>query len=656
MPGKKTDTPKPGESKRQTAPALSKTLAKQIKIDNPKVADTPAEHVTVRKVSTTQTKPEPKSEEGPTEAPATPTPDSINSAETDKAVDDIVAEESDMVLAVDDIMRAKRSQSSTPSSGWKDKLRSLLHSKWTWIGAVIILCIVFALPYTRYKLLGVVIKKEVHITVIDSQNDTPVSNAVVSVAGGSVKTDANGTAELKAGVGEQTLTISKQYYRTADTHYFVGFKSSPPTTVALVATGRLVPITIDNTISGKPLPGAVIHILTTTAKTNNKGQTGIAVPAGVKSYSATISLAGYNTEKVSVQVTAAVVASNSFTLTPSGTIYFLSNQNGINVVKANLDGTDSQTVLAASGHETAATTRLLVSEDWHYLVLEANRDGTRPALFLINTANNQVTEFDNSNATFNPIGWSGHNFLYSLTSATVNQWQSGSEAIKSYDADNQQINQISQNQAVGDSASYAYQNFSNFFLANGTLVYATQWTAQGGYDLSNDNDIIAGYQLSSQATKDYESFSAATTGSITSNRYQPGAVYFSVPSSSAATSYYQYADQSMQAASISQTIFNQTNPAYLLSPSGSRSLWSELSNGQDLFLTGDSNGAGQQQIAALDGYVPYGWYSDSYILASRSNDQLYILPASGLSGAAQPLKITSYYEPGGHSGYEYGGF
>jgi len=53
-----------------------------------------------------------------------------------------------MVLAVDDIMRAKRIPKHHPIIRWKDKLRSLLHSKWTWIGVALILCILFALPYT----------------------------------------------------------------------------------------------------------------------------------------------------------------------------------------------------------------------------------------------------------------------------------------------------------------------------------------------------------------------------------------------------------------------------------------------------------------------------------------------------------------------------
>jgi hypothetical protein len=198
MPGKKTTLPEPSENARVTAPALSKTLAKQVKIDSQSTSsDTTAHSITVRKTPATKA-----ANPDPPEAVPTPTqtPGNIDNAETDKAVDDIMAQESDMVLAVDDIMRAKRSQPSSSQSGWKDKLRSILHNKWTWIGVALILCILFAVPYTRYKLLGVVLKEQVHVTVIDSQNDTPVSNALVSVAGKSVKTDANGKAELSVGL------------------------------------------------------------------------------------------------------------------------------------------------------------------------------------------------------------------------------------------------------------------------------------------------------------------------------------------------------------------------------------------------------------------------------------------------------------------------
>jgi hypothetical protein len=568
-----------------------------------------------------------------------------------------MAKESDMVLAIDDALAGKRSQIPKKSS-WKDKLRGLIRNKWTWAGVGVIVCLLLAVPYTRYRLLGIVIKKEVGVSVIDSQTQTPISNAVVSIGGVHGKTDANGLAELKVGVGEQNLTITKQYYRTTDSHHFVGFKASAPLIIKLIATGRLVPITVLNTISGKPLSGASIHILDTTAKTNANGQATVAIPAGTGTDSATISLNGYNTKQVNVQVTASVVPANSFNLTPYGSVYFLATQSGtINVVKSNLDGSNLQTVLAGTGHESPSTTRLLVSNDWRYLVLEANRAGTQPALYLIDTSNNQVTEFDTSNATFNLIGWYGHNFLYSLTSSSDSQSQSGAQIVKEYNADQRQLNQIDQNQAASSGSSYAYQNFADFYIAGNELVYDTQWSSVGGYDISSDNDTIRVFELNSQSKTDAESFPANTTQSIQAVRYQPAAIYFAVVSTtSGATSYYQYANQTVQAVNISQATFSQTYPTYLVSPSGSHSVWTTLSNGQDIFFTGDSNGGSQQQIAAIDNFKPYGWYSDNYILASRDNDQLYILPASSISGSQQPLKIGTYYEPNTNSTYEYGGF
>lgn len=645
MPRKKSSDTEPD---RQTAPTVPKSLLKNVESEKPSAA----ERITVRRAPSTQATDQPS----PPEPAAPVLPSDIDNEETDKAVDDIMARESDLVLAVDDA--AVKRTPTPPSSGWKDKLIRLLHNKWMWIGIGVIICLLLALPYTRYRLVGLVLKKEVQVTIIDSQTDTPVSNAVIHTTGASAKTNANGVAELNAGVGERTFTILKQYYKTSTAHYFVGFRGRHVLTVKLVATGRLVPITVLNAISGQPLSGASIHILSTTAKTNSHGQATMAIPANTTTDTATVSLSGYNTKQVTVQLTSATVAANSFTLTPSGQIYFLSNQGGtINVLKSNLDGSGLHTVLAGTGHETAATTRLLTSSDWRYVVLEANRDGTRPALYLINTSNDQVTEFDSSNATFNLIGWSGHDFLYSLTNASTNLWQSGSQVVKKYDADQGQLEQLDQNQAVGTSTSYADQSFKDFFIAGGNLVYDTEWSSQGGYDLSNEDDTIRVLDINTQSKQDSESFSAGSTEAIQAARYQPQAVYFAVTMNGGSTSYFQYANQTVQAVNINIGSFIQSYPTYLLSPSGNHTVWSQPSNGQDIFFIGDENGSSSKQIATLDNYSPYGWYSDSYILVTQNNDQLYILPASGLSGGRQPLRITAYFEPNGKSStYEYGGF
>jgi len=644
MPSKKTDkSEQTGKSIRITAPPLPKSLGRDIKS-----AETTAQKITVHKIASSPTG-------QPNMQPSLAEDDNINNPETDKAVDDIVAKESDMVLAVDDILAAKRNPVVSEST-WKDKLQSVLHSKWTWLGLGLVLIILLGLPLTRYKLLGTIIKKSITLTVTDSQTGTPVSNATVELGGTKLKTDANGQAKLRAGVGQQSVIVAKQYYKTDDSHYFVGFSNDKPLVVRLVATGRLVPIVVDNIISGQPVAGVVIHVLNTTAKTNLKGQTTIALPTRSLRDSATLSLNGFNTKTVNVEITSNLLPANSFTLTPSGSMYFLTNSNGtINVTKANLDGSNPQTVLAGTGHETAATTRLLASRDWQYLVLEANRSGNGPALYLIDTANNQVTEFDSSATLFNLIGWYNHDFIYSLTSTTTSQSQSGSQILKAYDADHNELDLLDQNQAVGNATSYAYQTFNNFFLAGSQVIYDTTWTTVGGYSLSNQDDTIRAFDLDSQTKKDYQSFLATNTVSLTSVRYQPQAIYFAA-STTSGTSYYQYDNQTVQPAAINQTIFDQNNPTYVLSPSGSQTVWAKPSNGQDLFLVGDANANNPKQIAALNGYSPYGWYGNNYILASQDNNQLYILPATGLSSGRQPLKISNYYEPATNAqAYEYNG-
>jgi len=589
---------------------------------------------------------------------------SLDDSETDKAVDDIAAKESDMLLAIDDARSARIEKSGQPKS-WKNKLKNLTKNKRTWLAVAALLVVIVALPATRYPLLGLIIKKPVTITVLDSKTATPVSSALVQIAGDSVKTDADGRAHLKAAVGKHTLKITKQYYQSLNTLYFVGLKTAKqPTSISLIATGRLVPITVTNKITGLPLSGAEVSIKGTTAKTNTKGQATIALPTTASSYSAGLSLPGYNNAAVTVVVTDKTLPANSFELTPAGRIYFLSNLSGtIDVVKANLDGSGRTTVLAGTGKEDPNATSLLASRDWRFLVLKARRDSNQAGLYLIDTSSDKITQFDNSNSDFNLIGWYGHNFLYSLTNASLSNWQSSRVALKSYDADNLQLNLLDQNQAEGSSTSYAYQNFYNFYILNDQVVYTTQWytfnTDGSVYNTTGKTDTIRAVQPNGQNKKDYQSFPAGTTGSIQASLYNPQAIYFSVyDTGTSTTSYYDYENQVAKSVAIDDSTFSQSYPTYLVSPSGNQTFWTELRDGKNSLFVGDSDAGSKKEIASLSDYSPYGWYSDSYVLVSKNSSELYIMPASGLRPGQQPLTITDYFKPAiayNNYGYGYGG-
>lgn len=573
----------------------------------------------------------------------------------DEAVDDIVASESDALLAAEDASGVVTLTPAVVSSSFTSSHRK----RWLWLSLVVVLLIaVFVWPFTRYRVLGLVLQQPVIITVTDSTTKTPVSSAQVSLAGVTVTTDGHGRASFRAGVGQHQAVITKQYYTTASRLVMIGLRSTKAPAIHLVATGRQVPITITNKITGQPLAGAEIKVLNTSAKTDGHGRAIIVLPTTASRDSGTVALPGYNEVSVSVAVTGVVVPGNSFALTPSGSVYFLSNEHGtIDVVKANLDGSNRKTVLAGTGKEDPNNTQLLASRDWRYLVLKAQRDGPQAALYLIDGVTDKTSEFDSGNANFNLIGWYGHGFVYDVTKNNVATSQNGHELVKSYDAERDQLNQLDQTQASGDTTNYAYQGFYNFILLDNLVVYTTQWYQNGTVDLSAKTDTIRGITPSGQGKKDYQSFAAVGTGYLQASLQSPSSIdYARYDYNDTKTTYYRFEHQSVASATdIDQTTFSKPYPTYLVSPSGDQTLWSELRDGKSTVFTGDADAKQPKPVGGLSGYAAYGWYSDSYALVNKDNSELFVVATSG---AQPPLKITDYYKSAqklvGY-GYGYGG-
>lgn len=589
-----------------------------------------------------------------------PVDPTIEDKATDKAVAEIVAKEGDTVLAVEDAKTEEFNKAIVSKESFKDKLSRIFRSKKLWVFIIVIAITLFAIPATRYKVLGLFIKKTVTISVIDSKTSTPVSNAQVQLAGVNAKTDSDGKAKVTAGLGKRELKINKKYYQTLSTTNLIGLKSSNPAPYKLDATGRLVPITVLNKVTGKPIEGVLITSKGTNAKTDAKGMASIALPTTANTYSAKLNSKGFTNADVTIIVTDKAVKENKFELTPSGQIYFLSNKSGnIDVVKANLDGSDRKTVLAGTGKEDPRTTSLLASRDWRYLVLKSKRDTAQPALYLIDTSNDKVTQFDTGDAEFTLIGWYDHSFMYSALKNNLQYFQPGKQVLKSYDAGKAQLNQLDQNQAEGSAGSTAYQSLFNFYIVNGDLVYNTEWNKDGAsadaIDLSAKTDTIRGIQPNGQGKKDYKTFPTNNTNFIQATLYEPQGIYYSVFDSASKPTYYKYEDKSVKTASIDQNAIDKGYPTFLISPQGKQSFWSELRDGKNALFIGDSNAKNQKQLATLSEYSPYGWFSEDYVLVSKSGSELYISSPASLSSNKTPLKITDYYKPAQtYSGYGYG--
>ncbi|HVS58716.1 MAG TPA: hypothetical protein VHD60_03180, partial [Candidatus Saccharimonadales bacterium] len=292
----------------------------------------------------------------------------FSDAKTDAAVEDITKHDSDKLLEVEDAEKAKTAEApKTKKTGGVGAFFATAFKKW-WVWVIVVLALLgalYAVPFTRYHLAGLLVKQTYDVTVLDSTTHTTVSGATVTLDGKTATADAKGVAEFSVPVGHHQLKVTEKYYKDYSADALVPLWSKGSTTVNLVATGRQVPVTVINKITGQPIADATVRALDTKATTDKDGKAVIVLPVGKATQVGKVQADGYNTADVTVAVTAKIVGGNTFSITPSGRMYFLSNLSGnLDVVSTNLDGSNRLTVLAGTGSEDPNNTILMASRDW----------------------------------------------------------------------------------------------------------------------------------------------------------------------------------------------------------------------------------------------------------------------------------------------------
>lgn len=536
--------------------------------------------------------------------------------------------------------------------------------KWTIPASVLLLILILAgVPFTRYSLAGLVVKKDFSIKVVDSTANTPVSGATVSLGSVSAETDGTGKAVLhRVKPGPHKLQLSKKYYTAKNPTLNVPlFSQKTVPTIQMTATGRQVKISVVNLITKKPLSDVDIKLADISAKTDKAGNATVVLPAGVSQQDATLSLDNYNDAKVIVRVSNDKIQENDFSLTPAGKVYFLSKLSGkIDVVKTNLDGTGRQTVLGGTGNEDDTNTVLLASRDWKYLALLSRRAGSAPSLYLIDTSDDSLKTIDEGSASFSLTGWVDDNFVYTVTRNDVQLWQSKRQTLKSYDANAKKLTTLEQTTASGtDNFSYVTQLIGDVYGYNGTVYYTLNWS--GGI---NSSGSVSSKQAtfnsvkpdgsSKRAIKSFALASGTTAIDVTlEQRVQaPDKINLKFSDGTKDNFYVYLNGQVKESNSLnSDNFYTADYPTYLQSPSGNNTFWSEPRDGKNTLFVGDEDGQNGKQIASLSDYDTYGWYTDDYLLASKNSSELYILPKSG---SQNPIKISDYHKPA-YTFYGYGG-
>lgn len=528
------------------------------------------------------------------------------------------------------------------------------HKRWSIPATVLsLLVIVAVIPWSRYQAAGLVVKRDFSIQVLDSKTGSPVSGATVSDGTISGTSDGSGKATLqRLKVGHHSFTISKANYQDQRLDLLVPIMAQKdPATTNLVATGRAVRISVKNVITQKPLAGVSIKIRDIEAKTAADGSAVVVVPAGSTSEEASLKLDGYNLAKAKIKVSPDKVQDNNLTLTPAGKVYFLSNLSGkIDVVKTNLDGSSRETVLPGTGKEDADNTVLLASRDWKYLALIARRDSNKAKLYIINTANDQLSVVDQGNVDFSPVGWRDHYFVYRLSHPDYDTWQSNAVSLKSYNAETGRLLTLANTSATGTNDGDAqFEAIWDTLLMGDNVIYTKTWYQAPGYlEVDGKQNVLASIHPDGTQPRKIKTVDSAGSYITNLKLEKPDQLYFAVQGAgNNDTTYYLLngAGQVTKATGVSGRNILSRATSYYLSPSEGSAFWAEKRDGKNSLFVGDNSAGNGKQIAALSSYQPYGWFTDDYLLVSKDDSELYIIPKSGVPEGADAVKISDYYKP-----------
>lgn len=532
---------------------------------------------------------------------------------------------------------ASGANNSIPSSNHKLKHWVAQHKRLSVLALSLLLMSLVLVPVLRYAVGGLFVTRDVALSVVDDQTNQPVSNATVVIRGMSFQTSADGKVDiqnLKPGAPEAEVT--KQYYESASSHVKIDLLNRTYSqTIRLKPTGRAMSLKVTNRLTGDGLANVSIEAGDVKATTDQSGAASLVVSPSLNTVEIRLTADNYNPAKVSLSVPGDL-PTNTIALTPSGKLYVVSKQSGkLDVVKLNLDGSGREVAVKATGNEEVSNTQIWASADWRYVVLRARRDGPKAGLYMLDTSSDTLTDLDTAAVDFRVIGWHNDQFVYTTYDANKSEWQPKREELKVFNAENGKLSTVESTQASGTGYSdYMTQTFTNPIIAQGALIYGTQWLGANP-DIQKRSATLREVSLPGLTKRDLRSDLNATL-SIT--QPEPDKVYVQVTAQ--ATSYYQYTNKILATVKLTAEEMFKPWPKYFAS-SGSEYAWEEPVDGKQRVYVADATLRNRSVALDASDLNVKGWFGSDFLLLSKSDSQLYILPAH--NDKVQPQKVTDYH-------------
>ncbi len=482
---------------------------------------------------------------------------------TEKAVDAIVAEEADKVLAAEDQARqgdepreSKLQKPARKSSG----IFARSSVRWGVFGGLLfVLLALAAVPASRYFILNTAgVRSSLELKVTDNGTLQPLKNVSVQAGGATALTDSDGVARLtNVRLGNTRLIIEKRAFSRIEKSVVVGWGSNPLGEFKATAVGTQYTFVVKDFLSGKPIDGAEASSGDGNASSDQEGKIVLTLDTANQEDTAQVNVDvwadGYRKETINLTVNNK--EEQSVELVPSRKATFISKRSGkYDVYTIDVDGKNEQKIVSGTGLERDDITLIPHQKDEVAALVSTRERVLNPSgyllstLYIVNTSNGDLVKIDQSEK-IQVIGWSkAGRLVYVKVAAGSNATDPDRHRIMSFNAKD-----------FADTKELAGANaFNDVIMAEDRVYYAPANLFQedqspGVFAVNADGE-------QAQTVLDREAFFLQRSS-------------YDTIDISAGDTWYTYKTGSTVSAQSSEGPDNQVSRIYADNPSNSLSLW-----------------------------------------------------------------------------------
>lgn len=571
-----------------------------------------------------------------TEGIATDTPDTV------EAVNDIVAKESDTVLAAEDQAKDAAIVSSMPAKGFKARIREL----WavpiirnSFLGVIGLAVVFLALfPTSRYFLLNSFgVRSSANLTIVDSSTKLPLKNVAIAIGNTTVNTDDNGKANIsKLKLGNTQLKITKRAFRTIEKNVTLGWGSNPLGQYGLDAAGTRYVFNVKDFLSGKALDKVAALSGDGNAVSDGNGKVILTLDTSGKAdqdeVEVTFSQAGFRDEKIKF------AASNKTALdvkmVTSQRELFISDRTGkLDVYSVDIDGKNEKLLVGGSGLERRDI-QLVPRQNSDDAALASTRENVKnkdgyllTTLYVVDKTSGSLDKIDQSEA-IEIIGWSqAGRLIYIKIAAGTSAGNNKRHRLVSVNPSN-----------PSDVKELAYANyFNDLLIANDKIYYAPSNALK---DATPGLFVVNPDGSGQQKLIDKEVYNIFRAS-------------FDQLNIDAAGAYYSYTIGAAAGSAKQISSLGTVNRFYQDNTNGKNSLWYDVRDNKGNLSVYDK-ASKKDSVLISDGgaKLPIMWLSDKIAIYRFSDGRQTADYAISLDGG-KPVKITNLIDFRGQGRWHY---